>query len=61
MRLRCKLRITMPLAELMVRAFVVVAVVTAVVLALVYVMQRSLIYSRDRPHPDQSFCPVALR
>ena len=34
----------MPLAELIVRVIVVVAVVTAVGLALVYVTQRSLIY-----------------
>jgi fermentation-respiration switch protein FrsA (DUF1100 family) len=47
----------MPLAELIVRAIVVVAVVTAAVLALVYVMQRSLIYFPGSTAPGSELLP----
>jgi fermentation-respiration switch protein FrsA (DUF1100 family) len=52
-----QLRLTMPFAELIVRAIVVVAVVTAVVLALVYVTQRSLIYFPGSTPPGSELLP----
>ena len=47
----------MPLAELIVRVIVVVAVVTAVGLALVYVTQRSLIYFPGSAAPGSELLP----
>ena len=47
----------MPFAELIVRAIVLVAVVTVVVLALVYVTQRSLIYFPGSTAPGSELLP----
>jgi uncharacterized protein len=55
--IRCELRRTVPIAELIVRAIVVVAVAAAVVLSLLYVTQRRLIYFPGSIGPGAELLP----